>query len=688
MTDQARTTVPLDEESASAVLAQVSDAVFALDEEGRLTFLNDSAEQLLQSERETLHQRTVWELFPDEESTFREECTRALTTQESVTFETRHQRHGGRLDVHIYPSETGVTVHVRGGTEQVQRQNELQERERALQSAYEVIADQSLSLSEQIPALLRIVREAVGTEHAALTRIEGERNHFDFVDAEGDSPLQSGDTLPLQETICERVMDTNRTVVLNDIESEAPELADRPENTARSFSYYLGAPVTVEDDTYGSFCFYGKEARDEAFTSWEVTFVDLLSNWVSSELGRERYNEQLTALNELYEVAHNITNSVVDQATREGIESTICTHLAEADSYSCAWFGTIDERGQRVVPRVAAGFDGDLDDLETAYDTAEDGPSPVGEAVQTARANVVRNLRERPEYGDWYDLARQYGFDSWAVVPVTHEGALYGVLNVYSARPNAFDDRERVVIEKLGTLVGHAVTAIQRKRTLMDETLVEVEFSIKNVLGRGETSGSEQTSVTFDRIVPLRDGDYILYGEASESGIEMLQSASEEFPSWDPPEVVGESGEGVWFELHVTDPPVISVVAARGGRVESASIENGDYRLLVQLPQSADVRALVDDVRDSYPSATMLAQRQTSGAEPTENGLQPTVLDELTERQRAAVESAFHSGFFEWPRRTTGEEIASTWDVSASTYHQHLRVGEQKILAAIFDDDG
>ncbi|WP_267905122.1 helix-turn-helix domain-containing protein [Halorussus halophilus] len=58
---------------------------------------------------------------------------------------------------------------------------------------------------------------------------------------------------------------------------------------------------------------------------------------------------------------------------------------------------------------------------------------------------------------------------------------------------------------------------------------------------------------------------------------------------------------------------------------------------------------------------------------------------ELTERQRSAMETAYYAGFFEWPRDSSGEDVADVLDVSAPTFHQHLRVGERKLLGTFLD---
>lgn len=176
-------------------------------------------------------------------------------------------------------------------------------RERALRQAYDIIADTERSLDTKIHDMLRVVRETIGTEFATLSRIEGQEYTIEAVDAPPDATLvgpdgsriEEGDSVPLSFTNCERVVETTETLVVEDIEGDAPELANRPVNADMGISCYLGAPVTVAGETYGTFCFYDTAVRTEQFSEWEVTFVELLGNWVSYELERERLMDQIRA---------------------------------------------------------------------------------------------------------------------------------------------------------------------------------------------------------------------------------------------------------------------------------------------------------------------------------------------------------------------------------------------------------
>ena len=55
-------------------------------------------------------------------------------------------------------------------------------------------------------------------------------------------------------------------------------------------------------------------------------------------------------------------------------------------------------------------------------------------------------------------------------------------------------------------------------------------------------------------------------------------------------------------------------------------------------------------------------------------------LDELTDRQREVVRTAYESGYYEVPRETTTEEVAAELDVDPSTVAEHLQRAERNLL--------
>ncbi|QRV16784.1 GAF domain-containing protein [Haloterrigena salifodinae] len=302
MGDRSEPTEPHDGD-ASAAYERIADAVFALDEEWRFTFLNDRAERLLERSESELLGTVVWDDYADAFESSRRAFERSFETQEPVSFDAFSPPFGARLEGRIHPSETGITVCVREVSDRNGRERGTRERERALRDAYEVIADPERPFDDQLEALLGVVRRTIGTEYAALSCVHEDANEYIFeaVDAPPDADLEAGNTAPLDATNCERVVSTERTLVLEDVDEDAPELADRAGNAEWGISCYLGTPVSVDDEVYGTFCFYDLDARTEEFSDWEVTFVELLGNWVSAELERRRYERELEESNERLE---------------------------------------------------------------------------------------------------------------------------------------------------------------------------------------------------------------------------------------------------------------------------------------------------------------------------------------------------------------------------------------------------
>jgi len=48
-------------------------------------------------------------------------------------------------------------------------------------------------------------------------------------------------------------------------------------------------------------------------------------------------------------------------------------------------------------------------------------------------------------------------------------------------------------------------------------------------------------------------------------------------------------------------------------------------------------------------------------------------------------QTASLSGYFEWPRDRSGEEVAASLGITQSTFNNHLRTAERKLLARLFD---
>lgn len=237
----------------------------------------------------------------------------ALMTGESFAVEARFQRPDGEIrwfDIRGKPTiENDEVVTVRGAVHDI---TDRRRRERILREMHDIISNRHRSFEEQVQALLELGRTELGTKYGTLSEIRGEEYIFEFVVSDDDS-IQPGDVVPVSATNCEIVASTEQTLVLGDVERDAPEETERAGFTEWGISCYIGAPVFVENEVYGTFCFYGTEARSDQFSDWEEMLVDLMSSWVSYEIQRRQVNERLLKQNEQLEqfasiVSHDLRN--------------------------------------------------------------------------------------------------------------------------------------------------------------------------------------------------------------------------------------------------------------------------------------------------------------------------------------------------------------------------------------------
>jgi PAS domain S-box-containing protein len=99
-------------------LESVSDSVVGLDEDWRVTVVNENAVRLLERPREGLVDRLLWEEFPEAAgSVFAVELERAVRDDTPVHFEGRYAPTDRQLEISAYPHSHGLTVYFRDVTE-------------------------------------------------------------------------------------------------------------------------------------------------------------------------------------------------------------------------------------------------------------------------------------------------------------------------------------------------------------------------------------------------------------------------------------------------------------------------------------------------------------------------------------------------------------------------------------------
>jgi PAS domain S-box-containing protein len=485
-----------------------------------------------------------------------------------------------------------------------------------------------------------------------------------------------------------------RPVVVEDLDAHdaisGPELL-----TSHDVRSGISTIVGPFDEPWGILGAHDTANRE--FAEHDVTFLQSIATIIANAIDRAAYEdelvrqrEELTALNNLHGVVEDATSAVIEQSTREEIEAAVCERLAASDSYAFAWFGDADAASQTVDVRTQSGGGDYLDDVTVSVDPDDElSGGPTGRAFLTGDVQVTRDTKTDPRHEPWRDAGIDAGIRSSAAIPVVHEDTTYGVLSIYSDRPCAFDAAERDVLGRLGENVGHAIAAAERKRALQSDDVLEIEFQMRDVFDSLLSEMDDDDVVEFHDVVSVGDDEYLAYGTASAGARDAVHALVDADPQYEAVTFRSNPrGDPEPFELRLVDPPIVSTITGLGGYLDEVRIDGGDFRTTVHLSPSVDVRRVIERVEAAYPGAEMLRCVQVERDEEDVTATSRRLRDALTDRQRTALEVAYHSGYFEWPRAANGETVAASMGVAPPTFHQHLRKAEQTVFDAVIGTDG
>jgi predicted DNA binding protein len=130
---------------------------------------------------------------------------------------------------------------------------------------------------------------------------------------------------------------------------------------------------------------------------------------------------------------------------------------------------------------------------------------------------------------------------------------------------------------------------------------------------------------------------------------------------------------------------LLSTLSDYGADVREITASPTNATIEVELPRDANARSLVDHVESAYSDVELTAYRERERSASTKQEFIASLESQLTDRQLTALRRAYFGEFFEWPRPTSGDDLAESMGIARSTYHQHLRAAERKLVGEFFD---
>ncbi|MFC4357901.1 bacterio-opsin activator domain-containing protein [Halobium salinum] len=447
---------------------------------------------------------------------------------------------------------------------------------------------------------------------------------------------------------------------------------------------------------------------DEGFDRSDVALLEVLAANVAAALGRAGREAELTAArtelaaqrDELLEqrdaqrtlldvsaLAREVVDGVVDARSRADIERVVCERLAASELYHFAWIGEYSADRGRIVPRAGAGVGPSLLDEIADIVVTEGARGAADVAVETGEVQVVRGIGEVDRLHEPVRReALERGFEAAIAVPLSYHGRDYGALVVVAGREDAFDEYELATFEMLGDLVGFTLRAENDRNLLYADSVVEVEVrSTDRSSFFVDAASSLGCRMRFVGIVPTDEGHQKLYALLEGATVDGLAEFATGMPHVRAVEAIDENAVDSLVVVTLSGGSMTYDLTERGAHILDAEVDSTGTRLRFEVPSRDDARSVVEAFLDTYPDTTVVAIREQDRPVRSLSELRGQFLGSLTERQRTCLTSAYLEGYYDWPRRSSAEEVAARLGISSATFHQHVRLAEEKLLRALLD---
>lgn len=198
----------------------------------------------------------------------------------------------------------------------------------------------------------------------------------------------------------------------------------------------------------------------------------------------------------------------------------------------------------------------------------------------------------------------------------------------------------------------------------------------------------EGCRVELERMVPRGEGKYAEFFAVYGVDPDQVVERADEFDGLDSTTLVRHEDGGL-FEFVVGEGCPARTLAELGALPHRVRGVDGVGRIVAEVPPGHEATEVVSAFLDRHDSAELMGKHEKDHSTPlfSERDLEQAVDERLTDRQREVLRTAYESGYYERPRRTTGEELAAHLGISNATLSQHVRAAERNLLTIVYDAD-
>lgn len=252
------------------------------------------------------------------------------------------------------------------------------------------------------------------------------------------------------------------------IEEVYPELAPMADVMERLGIRASMAVSLAKEGRIGGLAVASSQPR--MWSNVEIVLFEAVGYLLETLIKRIRVEEERRKASRALRVLSRCSEAIIRATDETTLMKELCHLIVEEGGYRLAWVGLAEEDAtRRVRPVAQAGFEeGYLETVTITWDESEYGCGPSGTAIRTGRPVVVRDMRSDRAYVCWSEEATRCGCASSAALPLIAGGRTFGVLNIYSAEPDAFTEDEIELLCRLADNLAFGLEALRTRESMRE----------------------------------------------------------------------------------------------------------------------------------------------------------------------------------------------------------------------------
>ncbi len=458
-------------EYLSSFIENSPSPIFELDLKGNTTYLNPSAETMLQQKK-----MSIDELIPERTLLH---IKRAMASDDGNTYIERKIR-DSFYGIFVHPYESKLRIYFYDITERKQKELLIIEKEQKNRQQMQTLFELSRTKALEEKDFLKFIKRVTW---ASASTLDVERVSVWFFDEKEESLIchdlyeksanthSSGQTLRVKDFPSYFHALRSSPVIRADDAVNDPRTSEFSEIYLKPLNIgaMLDAQIRYGGRVIGVICLEHTGGQRQ-WTTEEEGFAASVAEIISSgyeAMKRMEYERKVKELTHELMAINTASQNLINLDIKEDIYKRICELAYQVFDLKMVWIGTIKDDDCRVIPVSVYGHEeGYLKGVSIRWDDTPEGQGPTGRAVRERRPVICNDIEHDPCFAPWREKALQRGYYASMALPlICARDRVVGVLNLYSSQKGYFNKERVKVIE---AFANQAATTIENIRLVDD----------------------------------------------------------------------------------------------------------------------------------------------------------------------------------------------------------------------------